>query len=48
MEKNLQGIIESVLFAAGEAVRTDKLAQILEVDEQTVQYQIGALTALYN
>lgn len=48
MEKNLQGIIESILFAAGEAVRTDKLAQILEEDEQTVLEQIGALTAFYN
>lgn len=48
MEKNLQGIIESVLFAAGEAVRADKLAELLEVDTATVREQVRELTAYYN
>lgn len=48
MEKNLQGIIESILFAAGEAVRADKLAELLEVDTATVREQVQELTAYYN
>ena len=48
MEKNLQGIIESILFAAGEAVRADKIAQILEVDEETVHAQVRELMTFYN
>ncbi len=48
MEKNLQGIIESILFAAGEAVRADRLAELLEVDTATVREQVQELTAYYN
>ncbi len=44
----MQGIIESILFAAGEAVRADKLAELLEVDVETVREQVRELTAYYN
>lgn len=47
MKKNLQGIIESVLFAAGEAVHADKLAEILETDVKTVHEQVKALEEFY-
>ena len=43
-----RGLLRVFCSRRGEAVRTDKLAQILEEDEQTVQEQIGALTAFYN
>lgn len=48
MEKNLQGIIESILFAAGEAVKTDKIAEIMEVDRTTAEEEIQKLIAFYN
>ena len=47
-EKNLQCILECVLFAAGEAVKTDKLAEIVEEKRETVVRAMEELTAYYN
>ncbi len=47
MEKNLQGIIESVLFAAGEAVRTDKIAQIADISPARAKEELEKLSAYY-
>ena len=47
MEKNLQGIIESILFAAGEAVRTDKIAQIADVSVAHAKEELEKLSAYY-
>lgn len=48
MEKNLQGIIESVLFAAGEAVRTDKIAEIAGVSVKEARAELIKLGEFYN
>ena len=47
MEKNLQGIIESVLFAAGEAVRTDKIAEIAGITPQQAKEELIKLGDYY-
>ena len=47
-EKNLQCILECVLFAAGEAVKTDKLAEIVEEKRDVVIREMEALCAYYN
>lgn len=47
MEKNLQGIIESILFAAGEAVRTDKIAQIAEISIKCAKEELEKLSTYY-
>lgn len=47
MEKNLQGIIESVLFAAGEAVRTDKLAEIAGISVAAAKAELERLGKFY-
>jgi len=47
MENNLYGIIESVLFAAGEAVGVDKLAEIAEVTERQIHDAVGAINREY-
>ncbi len=47
MEKNLQGIIESILFAAGEAVRTDKIAQIADISVARAKEELIKLSAYY-
>ncbi len=36
-EKRLQGILEAVLFAAGDPVTADQLAKILELDRESVK-----------
>ncbi len=48
MSINLQGILESVLFAAGEAVRADKLAEIANVSEAQIHEEARKLKALYD
>lgn len=47
MEKNLQGIIESILFAAGEAVRTDKIAQIADISAALAKEELEKLATYY-
>jgi len=47
MENSLNGIIESVLFAAGESVDADKLAEIAEVGEQQVYDAVNAINQEY-
>ena len=47
MEKNLQGIIESVLFAAGEAVRTGKIAEIAGITPQQAKEELIKLGDYY-
>ncbi len=47
-EKNLQCILECVLFAAGEAVKTDKLAEIVGENRDAVIRAMEELTAYYN
>lgn len=47
MEKNLQAIIESVLFAAGEAVRTDKIAEIAGVEIARAREELEKLSKYY-
>lgn len=44
---SLQGILESVLFAAGEAVKTDKLAEISNVSADEVLKEINKLREFY-
>ncbi len=44
---SLQGILESVLFAAGEAVKTDKLAEISKVSAEDVVEEMNKLREFY-
>ena len=44
---SLQGILESVLFAAGEAVKCDKLAEISKVSVEEVEREIKLLREFY-
>lgn len=46
--KNLQCILECILFAAGEAVKTDKLAEITSSTREEVTDAMCALCAYYN
>lgn len=46
--KNIKGIIESVLFAAGEAVKADKLSQIIGAAESEIKEIIKELTEEYS
>ncbi len=48
VDKKLQCILECVLFAAGEAVKTDKLAEIVEEKREAVIRAMEELTAYYN
>lgn len=48
MESNLFGILESVLFAAGEAVKADKLAEIAEVSVFDIHKTIEQLNDEYH
>ena len=43
-EKNMQGILEAVLFAAGDPVTTGQLKKILELDEADVERLAGELS----
>ena len=47
MQDELQGIIESVLFAAGDAVKIDKLAEIAGVNAAMVKSAVEHLSASY-
>lgn len=47
MEKKYKAIIESILFAMGEAVSVQKLADTLEIDKKTTKKYIQELQAEY-
>lgn len=44
---NISGIIESVLFATGEPVNIEKLAEILEIDIETTKNALDKMTKGY-
>ena len=43
----MQGIIESILFAAGEAVRTDKIAEIIGISTELAKEELVKLGNYY-
>lgn len=45
--KKLQGAIEAMLFASGEPVTLDRVAQVLELDKATAQKMIKAVMDRY-
>lgn len=47
-EKEIQVIIESLLFAAGDAVELDKLADIVDVDKKTLRQMIHRMMNDYD
>lgn len=47
MDEKLHGIIESVLFAAGEAVKVQKLAEIAAVDGQMIRQTVEEMNRFY-
>ncbi len=46
--ENLIAALEAMLFAAGDPVETTKLAEVLELDIETVTKMLGHLSALYD
>lgn len=48
MEKRLECILECILFAAGEAVKTEKLAEIADTDKKSVTDAMKKLADFYN
>lgn len=45
---NLVSIIEAMLFASGDPVEASKLAEVLDIDIETVEKMLGHLSALYD
>lgn len=45
---NLISTIEAMLFASGDPVEASKLAEVLDIDIETVEKMLGHLTALYD
>ena len=45
---NLVSTIEAMLFASGDPVEASKLAEVLDIDIETVEKMLGHLTALYD
>lgn len=45
---NLVSTIEAMLFAAGDPVEVIKLAEVLDIDEETVENMLGYLSAQYD
>lgn len=45
---NLISTIEAMLFASGEPVEASKLAEVLDIDIETVEKMLGHLSALYD
>lgn len=45
---NLVSTIEAMLFAAGDPVEVNKLAEVLDIDEETVEKMLGHLSAQYD
>ena len=45
---NLVSTIEAMLFASGDPVEASKLAEVLDVDIETVEKMLGHLSALYD
>ena len=45
---NLISTIEAMLFASGDPVETSKLAEVLDIDIETVEKMLGHLSALYD
>lgn len=48
MNQSLECILECILFAAGEAVKTDKLAEIADVKREEIIEAAKSLSAYYN
>ena len=46
--KNILASIEAMLFAAGDPVEPVKLAEVLDIDIETVEKMLGHLSALYD
>jgi segregation and condensation protein B len=46
--RKIEGIIEAVLFACGDAISIDKLCEIIEIDAPTLQSIIMRLSDRYN
>ncbi len=44
--KELRSAVEAILFACGEPVATDRLAEVLETDEQTIHYVCRELSEM--
>ena len=47
-EGNLQGMIESILFVAGEAVETKDLAKALQISEDELESELNRLSDEYD
>ena len=45
---NLVSTIEAMLFASGDPVEASKLAEVLDIDIETVEKMLGYLSALYD
>lgn len=45
---NIISSLEAMLFAAGDPVEISKLAEVLDVDEETVEKMLGHLSAMYD
>lgn len=45
---NLVSMIEAMLFASGDPVEASKLAEVLDIDIETVEKMLGHLSALYD
>lgn len=45
---NLVSTIEAMLFASGDPVEVSKLAEVLDIDEETVEKMLGHLSAQYD
>ena len=45
---NLVSTIEAMLFASGDPVEASKLAEVLDIDIETVEKMLGHLSALYD
>lgn len=44
--KELRGAVEAILFACGEPVAVDRLAEVLETDEETIHYVCRELSEM--
>lgn len=44
----IQGIVEGILFAAGEPVSEDKLCAVLDMDKPTLRSMLSYITDIYN
>lgn len=48
MEKNIKSVIESILFAIGESITIEKLAQAIHESEEKILKAMNELIELYN